>query len=61
MESENGTIIEVFGWKSREALELAHQNKAVQKMWAQFAEVCEFIPVGNVDESKELFSEFTPL
>ncbi|WP_020529272.1 hypothetical protein [Flexithrix dorotheae] len=61
MEAKDGTIIEVFGWKSKKAIESAHQNEAVQKMWAEFSEVCEFVPVGKIKESLELFSEFTPL
>lgn len=61
MEAGDGTIIEVFGWKSREAIEAAHSNSAVQEMWGKYAEVCEYIPVGSVAESASLFSEFTPL
>ncbi|KAA3610116.1 MAG: hypothetical protein D8M58_07210 [Calditrichaeota bacterium] len=60
MEAKDGTIVEVFGWKSKEAIELAHTNEAVQKMWADYSEVCEYIPIGDIMESGELFSEFTP-
>ena len=60
MHSEDGTIIEVFGWKSKEAIESAHTNPAVLKMWKEYEKVCEFIPVSNVEESSKLFSEFTP-
>ncbi len=56
----NGDIIEVFGWRSAEAIELAHSNEAVQKMWTEFAEVCDFVPVSEVPEAAQLFSEFTP-
>ncbi len=61
MEAKDGTIIEVFGWKSKEAMELAHTNVAVQKMWAEYSDVCEYIPIGEIKESNELFSEFTPI
>ena len=60
MQSSNGTMIEVFGWKSKAAIESAHTNSRVQKMWGDFAKVCEFVPVGDVEESKVMFSEFTP-
>jgi len=59
--SSNGAIIEVFGWKSKEAIEYAHTNKAVQEMWQEYARVCEFIPIGQVPESEQLFSEFAPI
>lgn len=57
-QSADGSFIEVFGWKSKEAIEQAHGNSEVQAMWGKFAEVCEYIPIGNVAESSNLFSEF---
>jgi hypothetical protein len=47
----DGTVVEVFGWKSKEAIDQAHGNPNVRKLWEQFANVCEFVPVGNVKES----------
>jgi quinol monooxygenase YgiN len=61
MESKSGTIIEVFGWKSKEAIAAAHTNPEVQKMWDEYAEVCEYVPVGTLEETSSLFSEFTPV
>lgn len=61
VKAEDGTMIEVFGWKSKEAIELAHTNKIVQDMWNEFSKVCEYIPVSQVSEMNDLFSEFTPL
>ena len=61
MESKDGTIIEVFEWKSRSSIEQAHTNPAVLQMWQQYSEVCEYIPIGKVEESANLFSDFTPL
>ena len=61
MEAADGTIIEVFEWQSKEAIESAHSNPAVLEMWAAYAKVCEYIPVGEVSETGEIFAEFTPL
>ena len=61
MRSEDGTIIEVFEWRSGEAIESAHANIAVQKMWQKYAEVCEYVPLSQVRESSALFSEFAPI
>jgi hypothetical protein len=61
MTSKDGTVIEVFGWKSKEAIESAHSNPKVQKMWQAYAKVCAYIPVGELEEINNLFSEFTPL
>jgi len=30
-------------------------------MWRAFAEVCDYVPIGTVEESGQLFSEFTAL
>lgn len=59
--SNEGTIIEVFGWKSKEAIEQSHSNEVVQKMWDEFSKVCDYIPISEVKESLNLFSEFEPV
>ena len=60
METKDGTIIEVFEWKSKAAIEQAHTNAEVQKMWKKYSEVCEYIPIGKVEEAGNLFADFTP-
>jgi hypothetical protein len=30
-------------------------------MWGKYAQVCDYVPVGEVPEGKGLFSEFTPI
>src|SRR6266851_3509553 len=41
MQASDGTVIEVFEWKSKEAIAAAHTNPAVLKMWEKYAEACE--------------------
>lgn len=60
MEAADGTIIEVFEWKSTEAIEAAHTNPAVLKMWELYASACDYMPVSRVPEAAQMFSEFTP-
>ena len=60
MEAQDGTIIEVFEWKSKSAIEQAHTNPVVLEMWGKYAEACDYIPVGQVAETKQLFSDFSP-
>ena len=60
MEAKDRTILEVFEWKSKEAIESAHANPVVGKLWERYAEVCDYIPVSNVPEVAEVFSEFAP-
>jgi len=61
MRSTDGTIVEVFGWKSKDAIKAAHSNPVVNKMWEEYANLCTFIPIGELSEAKEMFSEFTPV
>lgn len=61
MRAADGTIIEVFEWKSAAAIDAAHKNTAVQALWAGFEEVCEYVPMANLAETKELFAGFEPL
>ena len=61
MEAKDGTILEVFEWKSKEAIESAHRHPVVQAMWREYDEVCDYVPAGTVAEMEQLFSEFTPL
>jgi hypothetical protein len=60
MEAADGTMVEVFEWKSKEAIEAAHTNPVVLKMWERYAAVCDYIPVGQIPEAAQLFPEFTP-
>ena len=61
MEAADGTIIEVFGWKSKEAMVVAHSNPALIAMWEAYEQVCENVPIGKVPEASNLFSEFVAL
>ncbi len=60
MEAADGTIVEVFEWRSQEAINSAHNHPKVLAMWAKYAEVCEYIPVGSVPESVQMFPSFRP-
>ena len=58
MKAADGSIVEVFEWKSADAIKEAHQNKVVLGLWERFSDVCDYeIPV-NVKEFHRLFSEF---
>jgi len=31
------------------------------QMWSEYAEVCDYVPVGTLTEASRLFSDFTPM
>ncbi|WP_345212205.1 hypothetical protein [Mucilaginibacter gynuensis] len=61
MEAADGTIVEVFEWLSEEVIQQAHLNPAVQQMWAEYAAVCDYVPLNSLKEAGDLFAGFSPL
>jgi len=61
MEAGDGTIIEVFEWLSADAIQKAHSNPDVHKMWAAFADACDCVPLNTIGESGDMFAGFKPL
>ncbi len=57
--SRDGAIIEVFAWKSQDAIASAHENPAVLAMWNEYDAVCDYVPVATIAEAQELFSPLT--
>lgn len=57
-QAQDGTFVEVFEWRSEEAIEQAHSNANVLKMWDEFADICEYVPIAQLPEAADLFSEF---
>jgi quinol monooxygenase YgiN len=58
MRAADGSIVEVFEWRSVESIEAAHSNPAVQGLWDEFDAVCAYTPLANLAEASKLFAEF---
>ena len=61
MRAKDNTIVEVSEWKSREAIEEAHQNPRVLAMWDKFFAICDCVPFKTLAEAEEMFPNFQPL
>ena len=61
MRAANGTIVEVFEWRSAKAIEQAHGHPRVQALWGEFAACCDYVPLASLAESRQLFAEFESL
>ena len=57
----DGTIVEVFEWVSQAAIDSAHSNPAVLRMWEQYGEVCDYVKFGDLREAADLFAGFEPV
>lgn len=61
MRASDGTVVEVFEWRSPEAIEAAHSNPAVHALWAEFGAACDYVPLASLSETSQLFAEFDGL
>jgi Antibiotic biosynthesis monooxygenase. len=58
LETKDGTIVEVFEWKSEHAMKTAHKHPQVQQMWCDYAEVSTYTPLNRLQEAGKLFADF---
>jgi hypothetical protein len=61
MRAADGTIVEVFEWKSEEAIAASHKNSQVQAMWGRYAEACQYVPLDTLAEAHQMFAAFEPI
>lgn len=61
MRAKDGTIVEVSEWKSREAIDAAHNNPNVLAMWQKFFALCDCVPLNTLAEAQEMFAGFVPV
>jgi hypothetical protein len=61
MRAGDGTIVEVFEWRSKDAIDAAHRNTTVKDLWARFGDACDFVKLSQLAEAGELFANFTPI
>lgn len=61
MRAADGTIIEVFEWKSKAAVDAAHRNPEVGKLWARYEACSQSITLRDVPETSEMFPHFDPI
>jgi hypothetical protein len=61
MRAADGTLLEVFEWRSAAAMEAAHSHPAVLRLWKAYARVCDYVPLTQVAETAGLFASFSPV
>ena len=58
MRAADASIVEVFEWRSAEAIHQAHSNPAIQALWAEFGAACDYTPLTKLAETQQMFAEF---
>jgi hypothetical protein len=61
MRSKDGTVVEVFEWLSQAAIDSAHTNPEVLKLWERYGAVCDYVRLPELAEGADLFAGFTAL
>jgi len=60
MRGQDGVIVEVFEWAPG-AVASAHENPEVLALWGQYAAVCDYVPLHQLPEAREMFATFAPI
>lgn len=60
MRSKDGIIVEVFEWKEG-AIGAAHTNPDVLAMWERYGAVCDYVPLQELPEARDMFAQFQPI
>lgn len=61
MRAKDGTIVEVFEWVSAAAIQEAHRNPEVLKLWERYEACSDTIKLNDVPESEEMFAGYEPI
>ena len=61
MRAQDGTIVEVFEWRSASSADEAHTNPAVRALWESFGALCEFVKLADLPEARQQFPHFEPV
>ena len=60
MRSKKGIIVEVFEWQDG-AINAAHTNPDVLAMWERYGAVCDYVPLDELPEARDMFAQFEPI
>lgn len=58
LRAADGSILEIFAWRSTAAVDKAHENSAVMGVWERFGELCEYVPLATLAECQSPFAGF---
>ncbi|HRE60775.1 MAG TPA: hypothetical protein PL096_06660 [Micropepsaceae bacterium] len=58
---KDGTLIEIFSWKSDAHVERAHRDPAIMEIWEAFAALCDYGTLGGLAEAGDMFPHFSEL
>ena len=58
LRAADGTLLEIFEWVSKAAIDAAHRNPSVHALWGRYAACCDYVTLGDLAEAKAMFPDF---
>ena len=58
LRTKDGTIVEIFEWRSQAAVDAAHANPRVHALWQRYEACCAYVTLADLAEARELFAHF---
>jgi quinol monooxygenase YgiN len=58
LRAQDGSLLEIFEWKSQGAVDAAHTNPRVQALWERYSACCDYITLGDLAEASSTFPHF---
>ena len=58
LRARDGTLVEIFEWVSQAAIDAAHANPEVGKLWQRYAACCDYVTLADLAEAGEMFPGF---
>jgi len=58
LRAADGTLLEIFTWKSEEHARAAEANEAVQRLWGAMAACADFLRLNDLEEAGRPFAHF---
>ena len=58
LRASDGTLVEIFEWVSQAAIDAAHRNEEVGKLWARYEQSCDYVTLADLTEARQMFPGF---
>lgn len=58
LRAADGTLVEIFDWRSAAAIDAAHADPEVARLWARYAACCDYVTLADLAESRAMFPSF---
>ena len=59
LRARDGTLVEIFEWASQAAIDAAHRNAEVGRLWARYEQCCDYVTLADLTEAREMFPSFS--